>query len=269
VTTVAGSARREAVRKLYLEFFELAERKRRWSVFDDVPWDMMNVEFNDPDRALCAETFCGIEMYLPDYVSTGINLVRDSFGQAWFHANWAYEESKHGLVLREWLVRTGQRTPDEMGAFEQAVLARRWELPFSTPEQMTAYGLIQETTALVSYKIELEHARQSGDPVLDRIYSLIARDEAAHASFYARVYALLLEEDRTRACADLADVFAGFTMPGDGLVPDYDRRLGVVQRRGMDRERFFTDVWTRILHGLGVTRGELRRASRVLRGAGA
>ena len=260
---MARAHRRDALRRLYLEFFELAERKRRWSVFDDIPWDAIDRSRNESGRALCAETFCGIEMYLPDYVSTGIDLVRDSFGQAWFHANWGYEESKHGLALREWLLRSGQRTPEEMCAFEDAVLATRWDLPFATAEQMTAYGLIQETTSLVSYRNELAHAERAGDDVLCKIYGLIARDEAAHASFYSDVYALLLEEDRPRACADLARVFARFKMPGAGL-PDYAARIALVERRGMDRERFFADVWMRVLRRLGLTRADLRRAAAAL-----
>ena len=53
-------------------------------------------------------------MYLPDYVAGGINVVRKSFGQAWFQANWAYEESKHSLALTEYLLRSGKRTDEQM-----------------------------------------------------------------------------------------------------------------------------------------------------------
>ena len=85
-----------------MEFFERAEKNRRWSVFNDIPWDQLDPSVYDEDAALCAETFVGVESYLPDYVSGGINCVRDFFGQAWFSANWAYEESKHALSLREY-----------------------------------------------------------------------------------------------------------------------------------------------------------------------
>ena len=81
----------------YTNFFKKAERERRWNVFEDIPWDKVNKNASE-ELALCAETFCGVEMYLPDYVAGGINVVRKSFGQAWFQANWAYEESKHALV---------------------------------------------------------------------------------------------------------------------------------------------------------------------------
>jgi len=102
----------EKVYREYMTFFEKSQRTRRWSVFNDVPWDKVDACPRDPDLALGAETFGGVEMYLPDYVAQGINTVLDSFGQAWFQANCAYEESKHSLVLREYLMRTGQRTFD-------------------------------------------------------------------------------------------------------------------------------------------------------------
>ena len=105
----------------YTTFFEKAERERRWNVFDDIPWDKVNKDASE-ELALCAETFCGVEMYLPDYVAGGINVVRKCFGQAWFQANWAYEESKHALALTEYLMRSGKRTDEQMIDFQNADL---------------------------------------------------------------------------------------------------------------------------------------------------
>ena len=75
----------EKIFREYMTFFEKAERERRWNVFQDIPWDRVNKEASE-ELALCAETFCSVEMYLPDYVSNGINIVRSYFGQAWFQA---------------------------------------------------------------------------------------------------------------------------------------------------------------------------------------
>jgi acyl-[acyl-carrier-protein] desaturase len=65
----------ERLYRQYMEFFEKAERKRRWNVFEDIPWDDWKEEYASEEMALCAETFCGVEMYLPDYTSEGLNLV--------------------------------------------------------------------------------------------------------------------------------------------------------------------------------------------------
>src|SRR5579863_3151544 len=149
-----------------MSFFEKAEKHRRWSVFDDIPWDRAEACPRDATLARCAETFCGVEMYLPDYVGQGINVMRECFGRAWFMANWGYEEAKHSLALREYLQRTGQRTPEQMRDFEQAILAKRWSLPFHTARQMTAYGMIQELTTYVFYKKHKQLAIDTGDELL-------------------------------------------------------------------------------------------------------
>src|SRR6185369_1942537 len=105
-------------------------------------------------------------MYLPDYVAQGINIARQTFGQAWFQANWAYEESKHSLALREYLLRTGQRTWQEIYDYEQAVLAKKWSAPFTTARQMTLYGAIQEMTTFVIYNKQERLAKEKGDELL-------------------------------------------------------------------------------------------------------
>lgn len=247
--------------RMYMEFFETAERKRRWSVFDDIPWELAERLEPDSDLALCAETFCAVESYLPDYVGEGLNLVRESFGQAWWHINWGYEEAKHALALREYLVRTGQRTAEQMIAFEIEVLQRRWRLPFATARQIACYGALQEKTTWMIYRHQMVAARAAGDELLATVYRYIARDEAAHGGFYQDVLTALLVEDREGTIADLAHVLARFTMPAYDLVPDYDDRVRVMRRVGIDRKVFLREVVLPILTRIGVPRRELAKAS--------
>jgi acyl-[acyl-carrier-protein] desaturase len=258
-----GATLQEKVYREYMTFFEKAERTRRWSVFNDVPWDKVDSCPRDPELALCAETFCGVEMYLPDYVSQGINVVRDYFGTAWFQANWAYEESKHSITLREYLLRTGQRTMEQTLAYEKQIMARRWQKPFTTCQQMTLYGAIQEMTTFVIYNRQEKLARARGDELLAEIYALIARDEIAHCRFYEKITGLLLEEDPAGVKRDLAHVFRNFTMPAYDLIPDYDDRIKVMRTAGIDRGVFVKDVWLTILKRLGLTRHDLPRLSSV------
>lgn len=253
---------REAIYREYMEFFERAERNRRWNPFDDVPWDRLDPAHNDEAAAILAETFTGVEMYLPDYVSRGINLVRETFGQAWFSANWGYEESKHAFTLREYLVRSGQRTPAQMLEYEKQILAQRWDLPFTTPRQMTIYGALQELATFMMYKHQLERARDRGDVVLEAIYGFISKDEACHADFYRKVVQLEIEEDRPGTVRDVALVFRKFEMPGVQLVPDYAQRTELMRRDGgVDRTVFLREVWFPTLRKLKIERSELTRAS--------
>ena len=43
--------------RVYLDFLETAEKKRRWNIFDDIPWDKL-----DTARA-CDATARRIELY--------------------------------------------------------------------------------------------------------------------------------------------------------------------------------------------------------------
>lgn len=252
----------ERLYRQYMEFFEKAERKRRWNVFEDIPWDDWKEEYASEEMALCAETFCGVEMYLPDYTSEGLNLVRDSFGQAWFHANWGYEESKHSFSLREYLLRTGQRSWEQMRDYEKRIFEKRWSMPFDTPREMAIYGSLQEKATWMVYRAQLQNAKAIGDPVLSAIYRLAGRDEAAHASFYQDTLALCLEEDREGTVRDMAHVIANFKMPAYDLIPDYEERVEVMRSVGIDRKVFYKNVLFPILKRLGVTRRELAVAGR-------
>lgn len=247
----------ELIYREYMSFFEKAEKHRRWSIFDDIPWDKLDSCPKDPVLARCAETFIGVETYLPDYVGQGINLMRDCFGRAWFLANWGYEESKHALSLREYLKKSGQRTDEEIIAYERQILGRVWQKPFATPRQMTLYGVIQELTTYVFYKKHKKLALDRGDEVLATIYGFIARDEVAHFGFYAACTRILLEEDREGTKRDLAHVFKNFTMPAYDLVPDYEERVKLMRTAGVDHRAFIAEVWLPALKAIGVTRAEL------------
>jgi len=251
----------DRIYKEYLSFFEKAERERRWSVFSDIPWERVNPSASE-ELALCAETFCSVEMYLPDYVAGGINVVRKYFGQAWFQANWAYEESKHSLALMHYLLRSGKRTEEQMADLQGRIFDKEWALPFNTARQMTFYGCVQEMATFVIYVKHRERAAAESDECLRAIYDYVARDEIAHCRFYQGVIKVLLEEDRAGTLADMAHVFANFRMPGVGIVPDYDSRILKMREAGIDRSVFIQKVYVPILKYLGVSRHDMLAAQR-------
>lgn len=246
----------EKIYRAYMEFFDIAERKRRWHPFNDIPWDKLDPSKNTEEKAICAETFCGVELYVPDYTAQGLNLTRSNFGLAWFEANWGYEESKHGLTFREYLVRSGLRTEAQYADFEQKVFAKVWNLPFHTSRQMTCYGALQESATFLIYRARLEMAKQEGDEVLEKIYFYISRDEAAHMGFYIKVLQLNVEDDREGSLSDLAHVVSHFQMPGVGLIPEYDQRLGV-NGVGISSQQFLQRGLFPLLKAVGTSRQEL------------
>ncbi len=244
----------------YTSFLQKAEKERRWNVFDDIPWDRINRDASD-ELATCAETFCAVEMYLPDYVSGALGVVRESFGQAWFQANWAYEESKHSLVLLEYLLRSGKRSEEQLADFQQRILAKVWKRPFDTARRMTLYGCVQEMATFVIYLKHRERAAEENCPALRSIYDFVARDEIAHCRFYQSVIRVLLEEDRQGTLADLAHVLAHFAMPGVDLIPHYEDRIRLMRQAGIDRGVFLQKVYFPILKYLEIDRHEVVRAS--------
>jgi acyl-[acyl-carrier-protein] desaturase len=254
---------REKLYRMYMEFFERAERRRRWSVFEDIPWELHDPACNNEERALNVETFCAVELYLPDFVSKGVNLVRECFGQSWFQVNWGYEESKHGLALRLYLENTGQRTTKQLFDLEESIAAKTWELPFHTARRMTCYGAIQESSTLLAYKRLIADSKRHDDKLLEAILTLIARDEAAHGEFYRQVLQLELEEDREAALDDLAYVSLHFRMPVLELLDDLEDRLRALRaHEAFDTWGFRIKIWAPLLTKLNVSREEMKHAYR-------
>ena len=83
---IDSSSMRDKMYAAYLEYFEVAECKRRWNIFDDVPWDKLDSSLNSERKATRIETYCAEEFYLPDYTAGGVQLSRQVFGAAWFQA---------------------------------------------------------------------------------------------------------------------------------------------------------------------------------------
>ena len=200
--------------ELYLhEFFNRAEEERRWNVQKDIPWDQSNPKVSD-NIALIVESFMAVELFLPDYTSKILDLVRKSRGRAWFQANWGYEESKHSLALEQWLLRPKQADTSKIETFADSVLERVWELPFETPRQMMIYTTFQELSTGLNYRNLRRKAMEQNDPALATALSHIARDESAHYQFFQDGVKLYLKEDRDGTLRDIKYVLERFPHAG-------------------------------------------------------
>lgn len=252
---------RERVYRLYLDFLETAESKRRWNIFNDVPWEALDASKATEAIAQGIEVFCSEELYVPDYSARGLELIRSRFGMAWFQICWAFEESRHGLVFREYLSRSGLRSETQLAAMEDSLFEKAWDLPFKTSRQMGCYGALQEGATYTAYKAQKDRAHIADDKVLEAIFFYVSRDEAAHGGFYRAVIEMELSEDRPGTIADLAFVLSKFKMPGDGLIPSYRQRLqasGV----GINSRTFLERVVWPLLTTLKIDRGEFKAAMR-------
>jgi acyl-[acyl-carrier-protein] desaturase len=248
---------REQAYRIYLEFLETAENKRRWNIFNDVPWEKLDASKATDEVGDRVEIFCTEELYVPDYSSKALDLTRSMFGMAWFQTCWAFEESRHGLVFREYLTRSGLRSPVQFEALETATFSKEWKLPFQTIRQMTCYGALQEGATFTAYNLQRNKARDAGDEVLEAIFLFVGRDEAAHAGFYRDVLQLELIQNREETMTDLAYVIANFKMPGDGLIPNYRQRLAS-SGAGISPRVFLARVVWPLLTTLEISREEIK-----------
>ena len=253
---------REGLYRLYREFFDHAERKRRWSLADDIPWGQVNRRM-DPAVADVVESFCAVELYLPDYVARALPMFRANRGWAFFHTNWGYEESKHSLALSDWLLRSGLRTEEQMADLEGRVFAFEWQVPHGNPVGMLAYAMVQELATGLSYRnLRQQLAGGSGDPALCKLLGLLGVDEQAHHGFFLKAVGLFLRHDRGGTLRQLRGVLHNFAMPAIYELADGRRRVEAIKAlRVFDDRMYFDQVYGPVLAALGVSRQELRKAA--------
>ena len=244
--------------RLYRDYFDRAEKKRRWSVKDGIPWHQCNPSL-DPAVADIVQTFCMVELYLPDYVGKLMPQVRANRGRAWMIANWGYEESKHSMALGDWLLRSGHRTEEQMADMEGCVFQHEWDLPHDNARAMLCYTTFQELATWLHYQ-NLRKMIDGEDPALDQVLHLISIDERAHYDFFKRLVQLYLEFDRPGTLEQLRRVVNTFKMPAVHMFVDGARRAAAVKAlRIFDEDVFIYEVYEPVLAALGVRKPELRR----------
>jgi len=161
---------------LYPEIFKSLERVR-WNLADDVPWNEFDAGLLSDEQAQTIKmnaitewaALPATEMFLRDN--------RDDSDFSAFMSVWFFEEQKHSLVLMEYLRRfRPQLVPTEAElhrvrfAFDPAPVLETLMLHFCG-------------------EIRLNHwyrcaAQWHTEPVIKRIYGIIARDEARHGGAY-------------------------------------------------------------------------------------
>jgi acyl-[acyl-carrier-protein] desaturase len=245
--------------RMYREFFDRAEKKRRWSLRDDIPWHQCNKQL-EPAIADVVESFCAVELYLPDYMGKYLPYNRAFRGRAWFALNWGYEESKHSLALGDWLLHSRHRTEEEMTDLEKEVFKYEWNLPLDSAWGMVVYSMVQELATFLHYRNLRHLIGDQGDPALYRLLGLVSVDERAHYDFFSSAVQMLLAFDRPEMLEQLRRVLNGFAMPAVHMLASGRRRMEAVKSlRIFDEEIYFNDVFLPILTDLGVERSELRR----------
>jgi acyl-[acyl-carrier-protein] desaturase len=247
--------------RLYREFFDLAEKKRRWTLKGDIPWEQCSRSLN-PAVADVVESFCAVELYLPDYLGNAMQVMRPSRACTWFYANWGYEESKHSLALSDWLLRSGMRTEEQLADMEACVFQREWDVPHDSAVGMLCYAMVQELATGLNYRNLRRQVSERDDPALCKLLSFLSVDEQSHHHFFLKAVRLFLEHDRDGTLKQLRRVLHNFAMPAIYEMADGRRRVEAIKALGVFNDQlYFNEVYQPVLAALGVTRPELRRAA--------
>lgn len=249
-----------ALYRQFRDYFDLAEKKRRWSIKEDIPWGSCNRSLN-PVVADVVETFSAVELYLPDYLSKLIPQVRANRGRAWMLANWGYEECKHSMALEDWLLHAGMRSEEQVADLHTQVFSKEWDLPYDNARAMVCYTMFQELATRIHYvRLADIVRREGGCPALERTLHLVAVDEAAHADFFRKLVGIYLTYDREGTVEQIRRVVNTFKMPAVHMLADSRRRMTEVKELHIfDENIFIEQVYTVVLARLGVSKAELRR----------
>ena len=250
---------RTVLYKLFRDFFDKAERRRRWSLADDIPWDQTNKNLS-PEIADVVESFCAVELYLPDFVSKALPLIRKNRGCAWMHANWGYEELKHSLALGDWLLKSGHRTEEQMSDLDAKLFEHEWNLPTGSAHGMLIYAMVQERATWLNYRNLRARVKEHGDdPALSKLLQLIATDEMSHHSIYMEITKIFLEIDRPATLRELRGILLNFSMPAVHLLPETKAREARVRELGIfNEEIYFKEVYQPILEELQIRSRDLK-----------
>jgi hypothetical protein len=198
---------------LYPELFRAFENVR-WSL-DDVPWSSFDASRLSDEQARTIKmnaitewaALPATEMFLRDN--------RDDSDFCAFMSIWFYEEQKHALVLMEYL----RRFRPDLVPTEDELHAVRFDFDPAPPLETLMLHFCGE--------IRLNHwyrraAEWHTEPVIRKIYDLIARDEARHGGAYLRFMKRAIERtglEAKRAFAKIGVLMASPHRAGKPLHP--------------------------------------------------
>ena len=199
---------------LYPELFRQFESVR-WTLDQDVPWSAFDAARLTDDQARTIKmnaitewaALPATEMFLRD------NHADSDFCA--FMSIWFYEEQKHALVLIEYL----RRFRPELAPTEAELQAVRFEFDPAPALETLMLHFCGEVRLSHWYRRASEWHTE---PVIKRIYELIARDEARHGGAYLRFMRRAIErtgEEAKRAFARIGVLMASPRRAGKPLHP--------------------------------------------------
>jgi len=237
--------------------------ERMWSI-GDLDWTQLRPEaLTDLDRSV-VRFITFIEDHIPGY----LNWLLDAFpttGQAAveeyrvnreyfrFFVAWAYDEERHAAALTQYQVAAGMATEHDLLHELATEGQKEFVLPYEHPIQAFTYTLIQEKATQLFYQRFLSVVTE---PVLRQLLQHLARDEARHFAFYARLVGEYVQRDRVGALPHLKHVIRTFQMPLATTLTGYRRwALRIADATSYDHTEAY-EALVRLVHEFATSRGE-------------
>ncbi|MEU4240371.1 acyl-ACP desaturase [Actinoplanes sp. NPDC026619] len=202
---------------------------KEWFPHEYVPWS----EGRTFDGLLNGEPWLETDSPIPDVARTAliVNLLtednlpsyhheiatlfgRDGAWGNWVH-RWTAEEGRHGIALRDYLTVT--RAVDPIALERARMTHMQAGYANDHPDEMMhsiAYVAFQELATRISHR---NTGKATGDPIAEQLLARVAADENLHMVFYRNLLAAAFDLDPDHAMRAVADVVAGFQMPGANI----------------------------------------------------
>ena len=183
---------------LYPELFRSLEAAR-WTLAEDVPWASFDASKLSDEQAMTVKmnaitewsALPATEMFLRDN--------RDNSDFSAFMSVWFYEEQKHALSLIEYLARFRP----ELVPTEAELHAVRFQFDPAPPLETLMLHFCGELRLTQWYR---RASQWHSEPVLKRLYNLIAGDEARHGGAYLKYMKQAMETSGDAARAAFAKI---------------------------------------------------------------
>jgi acyl-[acyl-carrier-protein] desaturase len=202
---------------------------KEWFPHEYVPWS----EGRTFDGLLGGEPWREDDSQLPDVARTAliVNLLtednlpsyhheiatlfgRDGAWGTWVH-RWTAEEGRHGIAIRDYL--TVSRAVDPV-ALERARMDHMQAGYANAHDDEAlhsiAYVAFQELATRISHR---NTGKATGDPIAEQLLARVAADENLHMMFYRNLVGAAFDLAPDQAMRAVADVVAGFEMPGANI----------------------------------------------------
>jgi acyl-[acyl-carrier-protein] desaturase len=220
---------RDLLGELAPEVARLLERHRRmarpWYPHELVPWERAATT---PPGSRSARLPAGVRSALTVNVLTEDNLpfyvtgLHDRFGDAspwseWLR-QWAAEEARHAMVLRDYLLVSGLVDP---GALERDRMAHVLGAGVPRSPSVPA-ALVYLAAQELATRVAHHHTGEALDAALHdgcgrRIMSRVAADENLHFLLYRDLVGALVDLDPSAAVRAVDEQLRHFVMPGRGV----------------------------------------------------